>query len=113
MKKKNDVIEVKESNEVKDLDDISINSNDANVPPRTGFFSRRDKSKGIHIQKNQLSSGAKKSMATRIISACANSDTIPFPFRCYASALYDNITTIISTTTTANTRSIIRCSCFK
>ena len=69
MKKKNDIVETNKPVEVKDLDDISINSNDAEVPVKKGFFSKREKSKGIHLEKNQLSSGAKKSMRTRIISA--------------------------------------------
>ena len=68
MKKKNDVSELVENKEP-DLDDISINSNDVETPKRKGFFSRREKSKGIRFEKNELSSGTKKSMRTRIISA--------------------------------------------
>ena len=71
MKKKNDEVKEVVSIPVEDdVESIAINSNDVETPKRKGFFSRRDKSserKGLH--KNELSSGAKKSMRTRIISA--------------------------------------------
>ncbi len=71
MKKKND--EVKEVVSVPvedDVESIAINSNDVETPKRKGFFSRREKSpEGKRLRKNELSSGAKKSMRTRIISA--------------------------------------------
>lgn len=68
MKKKSSVVTV-EVDEEKDLDDISINSDDVETPKRKGFFARRDKTTGKRLEKNQLSSGAKKSMRTRILSA--------------------------------------------
>ena len=68
MKKKNDVVEAVTVEE-KTVDTVSINSNDVETPKRSGFFARREKSKGYRLEKNQLSSGAKKSMRTRIISA--------------------------------------------
>lgn len=68
MKKKNDVSIVAATKE-NDLDDISIDSNDVDTPVRKGFFARKDKSADKHLRKNELSSGAKKSMKTRIISA--------------------------------------------
>lgn len=69
MTKKNNEVEVVET-AIKDVETMPINSNDVELPKRKGFFSKRDKTekeKGIH--KNELSSGAKKSMRTRIISA--------------------------------------------
>ena len=54
-----------------DAETVSIGTNDIETPKRKGFFARREKSEGGEHQshRNQLSSGAKKSMATRIISA--------------------------------------------
>lgn len=71
MKKKNDEVKEVVSIPVEDdVESIAINSNDVETPKRKGFFSRREKSPdGKRIHKNELSSGAKKSMRTRIISA--------------------------------------------
>ena len=71
MKKKNDEVKEVVSIPVEDdIESIAINSNDVETPKRKGFFSRREKSPdGKRIHKNELSSGAKKSMRTRIISA--------------------------------------------
>ncbi len=67
MKKKDDVIEVVSVAE-KDVETMPINSNDVETPVRRGFFSKKEKNQGF-FKKNELSSGAKKSMLTRIISA--------------------------------------------
>lgn len=71
MKKKNDEIKEVVSIPVEDdVETIAINSNDFETPKRKGFFTKREKSPdGKRIHKNELSSGAKKSMSTRIISA--------------------------------------------
>ena len=69
MKKKNDAVEVATQEKV-DIEDIAFTSNDVETPKRKGFFAKRDKSsEPKRIKKNELSSGAKKSMRTRIISA--------------------------------------------
>ena len=69
MKKKNDAVEVATQEKV-DIEDIVISSSDVETPKRKGFFAKRDKSsEPKRIKKNELSSGAKKSMRTRIISA--------------------------------------------
>ena len=67
MKKKNDVII--SADEIDEIEEVEITSNDVEVPQRKGFFSKKEKNKGFHITKNELSTGAKKSMATRLISA--------------------------------------------
>ena len=51
-----------------DVETVSINADDVETPKRKGFFSRRER--GEHkMHHNELSTGAKKSMVTRIISA--------------------------------------------
>ena len=54
-----------------DVETVAINADDVDTPKRKGFFSRREKGEKGTKEKhhNELSKGAKKSMATRIISA--------------------------------------------
>lgn len=67
MKKNNNVVTVEEKND--DLEDIVISSSDVELPKKRGFFSKREKTGGKRLERNELSVGAKKSMRTRILSA--------------------------------------------
>ncbi len=69
MKKNNNLGNASSGNT--NVETISINSNDVETPKKEGFFARRKKDGEHHhkLEANTLSTGAKKSMLTRIISA--------------------------------------------